>query len=145
MEHIGHGQSGTTFAEVFTLFHKQANALHNDPSNLLTDPILLGTDCAAQLQNGWLVALRKECQITNRIMMHSVSILILLWWEHQQNAQNTLTAYHIFECHIPSGIHSCRAHVCRAINDWVVSKDREPGVKMLGKRFVNMFPMLLIV
>ena len=40
---------------------------------------------------------------------------------------------------MPSGIHSCRSHVCGACHGWVTDKDRKPEVKVLGKRFISMF------
>ena len=52
LEHIGHRQSGDTFVEVWVCFHEAADAVHGDPANPLSNPILLNTDCAGQLQNG---------------------------------------------------------------------------------------------
>ena len=95
---------------------------------------------------GWIAALRTEEQVTNRIMLHNVTLPILLSFEYEQGVgdddhkwQTTLTSYHFFERLVPSGIHSCRSHVNGAVYGWVVNKDRKPEVKNLGKRFVNMF------
>ena len=45
----------------------------------------------------------------------------------------------MFEQCVPSAVHSCRSHACRAFHEWVSSKDQTPEVKNLGERFVNMF------
>ena len=146
MEHISHRQTGVTFADVWISFHRAADAVHGDPKNPLPNPILLNTDCAGQLQNGWILALRVKGQVLNRVMMNNVTLIILCWYEHQNHTgnvenitQSAYTAYRFFEILVPSGIHSCRSHVCRAFKEWVTSKDRPEEVKNLGDRFVHMF------
>ena len=128
LEHIGHRQSGDTFAGVWKRFHDAADAVHGNPAAPLPNPILLNTDCAGQLQNGWIAALRTEKQVTNRIMLHNVTLPILLSFEYEQGVgdddhkwQTTLTSYHFFERLVPSGIHSCRSHVNGAVYGWVVN------------------------
>ena len=78
MEHLGHRQTGKTFAKVWNDFHKAADAVHSDPNNPLANPILLNTDCNSQLQNGWIVALRSEVQVTNRVTMNVVALIIMV-------------------------------------------------------------------
>ena len=57
LERLGHRQSGETFARMWKLFHDKADKVHGDPNNPLPNAIILITDCAGQLQNGWIVAL----------------------------------------------------------------------------------------
>ena len=78
--------------------------------------------------------------------MNNVTLIILLWLEFmlstgsaKERIQSMFTAYSVFEQLVPSGIHLCRAHVCRDFRDWVTSKERETEVKCLGERFVSMF------
>ena len=77
MEHLGHRQTGETFAKEWTDFHKAVDAVHSDPTNPLPNQLLLNTDCAGQPENGWIVALRGEDQVYNRVMMNNAILIIL--------------------------------------------------------------------
>ena len=146
LEHIGHRQTGKHFLRVFKKFNDVANKIHGDPSNPLPNPVLLNTDCAGQLINGWITATRKEGQVTSSMLLNNISLPILCWIEFEKNhgddertKQATMTAYRLYERLCPSAVHKCRPHVCRAISEWPEDKDRKPEVKNLGRSFQSMF------
>ena len=63
-----------------------------------------------------------------------------------ENAEEKVAALFIakatFQKYIPLGIHSCRPHVCMAVNGWVDGKKRSPELKMLGDKFKGMIAYL---
>ena len=77
MEHISRLQTRITFTNMWLSFHRAADAVHGDPNIPLPNPMLLNTDCAGKLQNGWIMALWVKGQVMNRIMMNNVTFIIL--------------------------------------------------------------------
>ena len=77
-EHISHVQTGEEFSRIWKIFQRAADEVHGKPDEPLPNPICLNTDCAGQLQTGYLVALRQEGQVTSRIMYNNVVLQIFL-------------------------------------------------------------------
>ena len=126
-------------------FHKAADAVHGNNDNPLPNPIVFNTDCTGQLQNGCIVALCINGQVTHRVMMNNITLIMFFWYEFKkstgnskQKDQSTFNAYHVFEHIFPSTIHACSCHVCRVFKDWITGRDRKPKVKGLGERYVSM-------
>ena len=79
-EHIFHVQSGEEFSRIWKIFHRAADEVDGKPDELLPNPICLNTNCACQLQTGYLVASCREGQVTSRILYNNVVLLILSRW-----------------------------------------------------------------
>ena len=90
MEHIAHAQSGEEFSTIWKIFHRAADAVHGKPEDPLPNPICLNTDCAGQLQTGYIDTLRKEGQVTSRIVYNNVVLQILFWLEHKYKHDDTV-------------------------------------------------------
>ena len=144
-EHISEAQTGDVFASFFASLKASCDSLTQGKES--PNPLLIGTDCAGQLQNGLIKAYARDGQATTRIMWQNVVLCILRWWERESEAnsngiETSKIAFDMMMKYVPLCVHECRSHVFRAVDGWPKDKKRPADVTNLGQALKRMFTHL---